>query len=108
MNYFADLRFDSQGLIPAIIQDAQTGQVLMLAYMNTEALQRTLESGETHFWSRSRRALWHKGETSGNIQKVIEIRPDCDGDALLIRVLPAGPACHTGHVSCFFRQLEVK
>lgn len=101
-----ELRFDERGLIPAIIQDAQSGEVLMLAYMNREALQRTLESGETHFWSRSRRALWHKGETSGNVQKVVEIRPDCDGDALLIRVLPAGPACHTGNVTCFFNRWE--
>lgn len=101
-----ELRFDDRGLIPAIIQDAQSGEVLMLAYMNREALQRTLESGETHFWSRSRRALWHKGETSGNVQKVIEIRSDCDGDALLIRVLPAGPACHTGKVTCFFNRWE--
>lgn len=101
-----ELRFDDQGLIPAIIQDAQSGEVLMLAYMNLDALQRTLESGETHFWSRSRRALWHKGETSGNVQKVVEIRSDCDGDALLIRVLPAGPACHTGNVTCFFNRWE--
>lgn len=97
------LRFDERGLIPAIVQHAHTGQVLMLAYMNAEALQRTLETGEAHFWSRSRRALWHKGATSGNIQKVVEIRVDCDGDALLLRVEPAGPACHTGHSSCFFR-----
>ncbi|MFN3742462.1 MAG: phosphoribosyl-AMP cyclohydrolase [Anaerolineales bacterium] len=102
----SDLRFDERGLIPAIIQDAQSGEVLMLAYMNREALQRTLESGETHFWSRSRRALWHKGETSGNVQKVVEIRPDCDGDALLIRVVPAGPACHTGNFTCFFNRWE--
>nr|BAL53497.1 phosphoribosyl-AMP cyclohydrolase [uncultured Chloroflexota bacterium] len=100
------LRFDERGLIPVIVQDARTGEVLTLAYMNALALQRTLESGETHFWSRSRQALWHKGETSGNIQKVVEIRLDCDGDALLVRVEPAGPACHTGQHSCFFRPLE--
>lgn len=103
MSSFAQLKFDSQGLVPAIVQDAQSGQVLMLAYMNAEALQRTLESGETHFWSRSRNALWHKGETSGNVQQVLEIRSDCDGDALLVRVIPAGPACHTGEFSCFFQ-----
>ncbi|MCC7354593.1 MAG: bifunctional phosphoribosyl-AMP cyclohydrolase/phosphoribosyl-ATP diphosphatase HisIE [Anaerolineae bacterium] len=93
------------GLVPAIVQDARTGQVLMLAYMNKEALARTLETGETHFWSRSRNGLWHKGATSGNTQQVEEIRVDCDGDALLVRVKPAGPACHTGKVSCFYRDL---
>ncbi len=98
-----DLRFDEQGLIPAIVQDAQTGQVLMLAYMNREALERTLATGETHFWSRSRRVLWHKGATSGNTQRVVEIRVDCDGDTLLILVEPRGPACHTGHTACFYR-----
>ncbi len=98
-----DLRFDERGLLPAVVQDARTGQVLMLAYMNREALERTLATGETHFWSRSRRALWHKGATSGNVQRVVEVRVDCDGDALLILVEPAGPACHTGHTSCFYR-----
>ncbi len=97
------LRFDERGLIPAIVQDVRTGQVLMLAYMNQEALERTLATGETHFWSRSRGRLWHKGETSGNTQRVVEIRVDCDGDTLLILVEPRGPACHTGHVSCFYR-----
>ncbi len=100
------LHFDERGLIPVIVQDAESGEVLMLAYMNAQALQRTLETGETHFWSRSRQALWHKGETSGNVQKVIEVRYDCDGDALLVRVRPAGPACHTGNFSCFYRTLE--
>jgi phosphoribosyl-ATP pyrophosphohydrolase/phosphoribosyl-AMP cyclohydrolase len=100
------LRFDERGLIPVIVQDAESGEVLTLAYMNAEALQRTLESGETHFWSRSRQTLWHKGETSGNVQRVVEVRYDCDGDALLVRVRPAGPACHTGHFSCFYRTLE--
>ncbi len=98
-----DLRFDARGLIPAVVQDARTGQVLMLAYMNREALERTLETGETHFWSRSRRALWHKGATSGHTQRVVELRVDCDGDALLVLVEPRGPACHTGHTSCFYR-----
>jgi phosphoribosyl-ATP pyrophosphohydrolase/phosphoribosyl-AMP cyclohydrolase len=98
-----DLKYDDQGLIPTIVQDAGTGQVLMLAYMNAEALAKTLESGETWFWSRSRQTLWHKGSTSGNVQPVAEIRYDCDADALLVRVHPAGPACHTGEQSCFFR-----
>jgi phosphoribosyl-ATP pyrophosphohydrolase/phosphoribosyl-AMP cyclohydrolase len=93
------------GLIPAIVQDIQTKEVLMLAYMNAESLQKTLESGETWFWSRSRQELWHKGRTSGNTQKVIEIRYDCDGDTLLVLVEPAGPACHTGNKTCFYRIL---
>ncbi|MBX7237157.1 MAG: phosphoribosyl-AMP cyclohydrolase [Caldilineales bacterium] len=97
------LRFDERGLVPAIVQDADTGQVLMLAYMNRLALERTLASGQTHFWSRSRNELWHKGATSGNTQQVTEIALDCDGDALLLRVHPAGPACHTGAVTCFYR-----
>ncbi len=103
-----ELTFDQNGLIPAIVQDAQTGEVLMLAYMNREALQRTIETGETWFWSRSRRQLWHKGATSGNTQRVVEVCYDCDGDALLVRVVPAGPACHTGQRSCFFRSLASK
>ena len=100
-----ELKYDDQGLIPAIVQDASTGQVLMLAYMNAEALAKTLETGETWFWSRSRQTLWHKGATSGNVQPVEEIRCDCDIDALLVRVHPAGPACHTGQESCFYRRL---
>ena len=100
------IRFDANGLVPAIIQDAETNQILMLAYMNAESLQRTLAAKETYFWSRSRQELWHKGETSGNIQKVVEVRTDCDADALLIRVEPAGPACHTGNQSCFYRALS--
>jgi phosphoribosyl-AMP cyclohydrolase len=95
-------RFDAQGLIPAIVQDSQTGQVLMLAWMNAESLALTVSTGETWFWSRSRKELWHKGATSGNIQRVVELHLDCDQDALLVRVIPAGPACHTGAVSCFF------
>ncbi len=102
------LRFDAKGLIPAIVQDVETNQVLMLAYMNFESLQLTLETNETHFWSRSRKELWHKGATSGNIQKVIEVHVDCDADTLLIRVQPAGPACHTGEQTCFYRNLEEK
>lgn len=99
------LIFDEDGLIPAIVQDVHTGEVLMLAYMNREALRLTIETGETWFWSRGRRQLWHKGATSGHIQRVIEIWYDCDGDALLVRVTPAGPACHTGERTCFFRRL---
>jgi phosphoribosyl-ATP pyrophosphohydrolase/phosphoribosyl-AMP cyclohydrolase len=103
---FDALKWDAQGLIPAVVQDARTGQVLMLAYMNADSLRRTLEEGETVFWSRSRTELWHKGATSGNTQTVREIRVDCDGDTLLILVDPAGPACHTGEVSCFYRPLS--
>lgn len=102
----ARLAWDANGLIPAVVQDAATGQVLMVAWMNAEALRRTLDSGETHFWSRSRSALWRKGATSGHTQTVTGIWADCDADTLLVQVRPAGPACHTGAVSCFFRALE--
>jgi phosphoribosyl-ATP pyrophosphohydrolase/phosphoribosyl-AMP cyclohydrolase len=105
---FNRLKWDSSGLIPVIVQDATTLAVLTLAYMNAEALQQTLATGQTVFWSRSRATLWHKGETSGNYQIVREIRVDCDGDALLVLVDPLGPACHTGATSCFFRNLETK
>lgn len=97
--------FDARGLAPAIVQDAVTGQVLMLAWMNAAALELTLETGEAHFWSRSRQEIWHKGASSGNLQQVVEVRLDCDGDALLLRVNPSGPACHTGNRSCFYRQM---
>jgi phosphoribosyl-AMP cyclohydrolase len=100
------LKFAENGLIPAIVQDADTRDVLMLAYMNAESLRLTLETRETYFWSRSRRELWHKGEISGNVQKVIDILVDCDADTLLVRVRPRGPACHTGEQTCFYRQLE--
>jgi phosphoribosyl-AMP cyclohydrolase len=100
------INFDRNGLVPAIVQDAHSKDILMLAYMNTESLQLTLEKGETVFWSRSRGELWHKGETSGNTQKVVEILVDCDADTLLILVEPRGPACHTGEQTCFYRQLE--
>ena len=100
-----EIKFHGNGLVPAIVQDVATHEVLMLAYMNAESLRMTLEKGETWFWSRSRGELWHKGATSGNVQKVVEIRVDCDADALLIRVRPAGPACHTGEQSCFYRGL---
>lgn len=99
------IRYDAAGLVPAIVQDVQTRQVLMMAWMNAESLRRTLALGETVFWSRSRQEFWHKGATSGNVQKVVAIHLDCDSDALLIEVEPAGPACHTGAVSCFFREI---
>ena len=101
-----NLKFDANGLLPAVVQDADTNQVLMLAYMNVESLRLTLETNETHFWSRSRQELWHKGATSGNVQRVVEINVDCDADAILIRVSPAGPACHTGEQSCFYRNMN--
>ena len=101
----ADIKFDERGLVPAIVQDANSLQVLTLAYMNRESLERTLETNETWFWSRSRSSLWHKGETSGNKQQVVEVSLDCDHDALRILVVPAGPACHTGAQTCFHNQL---
>lgn len=100
------IRWDERGLVAAIVQDASTLQVLTLAYMNRESLQRTLEIGETVFWSRSRQELWHKGATSGNTQTVREIRVDCDADAILLLVEPAGPACHTGAETCFYRTIS--
>jgi len=96
-----EVRFDEQGLVPAIVQDAATGAVLMLAYMDREALDATLRTREVHFHSRSRGKLWHKGETSGNVLHLVELTPDCDADALLVKVHPAGPACHTGEATCF-------
>jgi len=100
-----NIKFDANGLVPAIVQDAESKQVLMMAYMSAESLRMTMETGETVFWSRSRQELWHKGATSGNIQTVVEIRVDCDEDTLLILVQPAGPACHTGEQSCFYRNV---
>lgn len=100
------MQFDANGLIPAIVQHARSGEVLMLGYMNEAALANTLSSGLVTFWSRSRRSLWQKGESSGNILRLVEIRQDCDGDALLVRAEPAGPTCHTGQVSCFHRSLQ--
>ncbi|HWO19775.1 MAG TPA: bifunctional phosphoribosyl-AMP cyclohydrolase/phosphoribosyl-ATP diphosphatase HisIE [Kofleriaceae bacterium] len=97
--------YDERGLVPAIVQDAATGTVLMLAWMNAEALRLTRETGTVHFWSRSRGALWKKGETSGNTLAVVELRLDCDRDAILVRARPAGPACHTGKTSCFFTRV---
>lgn len=101
-----ELKWDERGLIPAVVQDDTTGEVLMVAWMNAEALHLTQETGEAHFWSRSRRTLWHKGETSGNVMRVRSIWVDCDADTLLLRVDPAGPACHTGKRSCFYRRWE--
>jgi phosphoribosyl-ATP pyrophosphohydrolase/phosphoribosyl-AMP cyclohydrolase len=100
------IKFDERGLVPAIVQDVRTREVLTLAYMNAESLQKTLETRETWFWSRSRSELWHKGGISGNTQRVIEIRRDCDSDALVVLVEPAGPACHTGKRSCFYRSVD--
>jgi phosphoribosyl-AMP cyclohydrolase / phosphoribosyl-ATP pyrophosphohydrolase len=99
----SQVAFDERGLVPCIVQDWRTGEVLTLAWMNAEALARTRETGEMHFWSRSRQELWHKGETSGNVQALKALRYDCDGDALLALVEPAGPACHTGERTCFHR-----
>ncbi|MEA2473637.1 MAG: phosphoribosyl-AMP cyclohydrolase / phosphoribosyl-ATP pyrophosphohydrolase [Thermoleophilaceae bacterium] len=96
-----EIAFDDRGLVPCVVQDAASGEVLTLAYMNEDALARTRETGETHFWSRSRQELWHKGETSGNVQRVRSLRYDCDLDAVLALVDPAGPACHTGERTCF-------
>ncbi len=100
-------RFDLAGLAPAIVQDAASKQVLMLAYMNAEAYRRTLESGLAHFWSRSRQELWLKGATSGNFLRIVEMRIDCDEDSLLLIVHPDGPTCHTGETSCFYRSIEI-
>jgi phosphoribosyl-AMP cyclohydrolase len=106
MRMLESIKWNERGLIPVIVQDANTQQVLMMAYMNAEAFQKTLEIGETVFWSRSRNELWHKGATSGNIQKVKSMYIDCDADTLLIFVEPAGPACHTGETSCFYRTID--
>ena len=100
-----EIKYDANGLVPAIVQDEETKEVLMLAYMNSESLRLTVETGETWFWSRSRGELWHKGATSGNVQRVVEVRVDCDADTLLILVNPAGAACHTGERSCFYRSI---
>ncbi|QUW00838.1 bifunctional phosphoribosyl-AMP cyclohydrolase/phosphoribosyl-ATP diphosphatase HisIE [Chloracidobacterium sp. MS 40/45] len=99
------IRFDANGLVPVVIQDATTNEVLTLAYMNATSYQLTCETGEVWLWSRSRQSLWHKGATSGHTQRVVDIRLDCDGDALVVRVEPRGPACHTGATSCFFQSL---
>ncbi len=103
--YFAP-KFDASGLLTAVVADAATKDVLVVAFMNAEALERTRATGIVHFWSRSRQSLWMKGETSGNVLKVDEILVDCDQDALMIRAVPAGPTCHTGATSCFYRKLD--
>ena len=103
---FSELKFDENGLIPAIITDKYTGEVLMQAYMNKDALKKTLDSGKVTFWSRSRQQLWTKGETSGNFLNLDEIRVDCDLDSLLISAIPEGPSCHTGNKSCFYRTIK--
>ena len=100
------VRFDERGLAPCVVQDSRSGEVLMVAYVNEEALRLTMETGQMHLYSRSRDEIWHKGATSGNIQRVTQLRYDCDGDAVLALVEPAGPACHTGERSCFYRDLE--
>jgi phosphoribosyl-AMP cyclohydrolase len=101
-------KWDDKGLITGVVTDAATGELLMVAHLNDEALRLTLETGEAHFWSRSRERLWKKGETSGHVLRVIEARIDCDQDALWLRVTPAGPACHTGERTCFYRRVEGK
>lgn len=101
----SELKYNPDGLVPCIVQDAETLEVLMMAWMSAESLKLTLERGETVFWSRSRQELWRKGETSGNVQRLVELRYDCDADTLLALVKPAGPACHTGERTCFYRSL---
>jgi phosphoribosyl-AMP cyclohydrolase len=104
MKLLEELTFDDKGLVTAVVQDADTGEVLMVAFMNRDAVEKTLETGLAHFWSRSRRKLWLKGESSGHVQTVRDILVDCDGDALLVRVGQKGGACHTGYRSCFYRR----
>jgi phosphoribosyl-AMP cyclohydrolase len=103
----AEIRFDAEGLVPAIAQSSATGEVLMLAYMNREAIEETVSTGRVCYWSRSRRKLWRKGESSGHTQRLVGLAVDCDGDTLLLRVEQTGPACHTGARSCFFRELAL-
>jgi phosphoribosyl-ATP pyrophosphohydrolase/phosphoribosyl-AMP cyclohydrolase len=102
----SDLKFNKKGLIPAVVQDADTGEVLMLGYMNEASLRRTLESGEVWFYSRSRKELWHKGATSGNRLMVRSVWRDCDGDTILVKAHPLGPVCHTGQPTCFFQEMS--
>lgn len=103
MNFYEQLKFDANGLIPAIVQEQSTGRVLMMAWMNRASIEKTIETGKTHFWSRSRKKFWMKGETSGHVQVVKDIAFDCDGDTLLIQVEQTGAACHEGYKSCFYR-----
>jgi phosphoribosyl-AMP cyclohydrolase len=107
MSEIMNIKFDENGLLPCVIQDVATRDVLMVAWMNQEAYDKTIETGETWFWSRSRQELWHKGGTSGNTQKVKKVRIDCDMDTLLVEVEPAGPACHTGERTCFFTEVQI-
>ena len=104
--FLAAVAFDASGLVPAIAQDAKSGEVLMMAWMNAESLKRTLSVGDVVYWSRSRKALWRKGETSGHTQRLVEAYVDCDGDTLLLKVEQTGPACHTGAPTCFFRKVK--
>lgn len=106
-NITLDFQKNPNNLVTAVVQDARTAMVLMVAYMNAESWAKTLATGETYFWSRSRQELWHKGATSGNTQKITEIQVDCDADTVLLKVHPAGPACHTGHTSCFYRTISL-
>ncbi len=106
MNFFDQLKFNSDGLIPAIVQDRSTGRVLMMAWMNRASIEKTIATGKTHFWSRSRQKFWMKGETSGHTQTVQDIAFDCDGDTLLIQVEQTGAACHEGYQSCFYRSVQ--
>lgn len=108
MQFIDQLKFNDQGLIPAIVQDAENGDVLMMAWMNREALQRTIETGKATYWSRSRRKFWVKGETSGHFQEVQGVYIDCDADVVLLKVTQTGAACHEGYRSCFFRQVDVE
>ena len=108
MNDRVEVVFNDDGLVPAIVQDERSGDVLMMAWMNHESLARSVDTGETVFWSRSRSELWHKGATSGNTQRIISMALDCDGDSLLIKVVPAGPACHTGADTCFHNPLDAE
>jgi phosphoribosyl-AMP cyclohydrolase / phosphoribosyl-ATP pyrophosphohydrolase len=105
-SWLNDIKWNNDGLVPAIVQDAVSKDVLMMAWMNKESLEKTLATKETHFWSRSRQEQWHKGATSGNTQKVQSLAYDCDGDTLLVQVIPQGPACHTGQYTCFYRQTD--
>ena len=107
LEFFSKLKFDLNGLIPAIIQDASTLEVLTVAFMNRDTIELSLAKRETYFWSRSRQEIWHKGATSGNTQKIVTIKADCDGDALLVLVNPQGPACHTGAQSCFYQSIFI-
>jgi phosphoribosyl-AMP cyclohydrolase len=106
MSFFDQLKFNQDGLIPAVVQEASTGRVLMMAWMNKESLQSTIDTGKTHFWSRSRQKFWMKGESSGHTQNVKDIAFDCDGDTLLLQVEQHGAACHVGYKSCFFRSID--